>query len=51
MPGLIKTTQMGTGMGTTYGPCPTCDGMGQVFDEDASLAVRAIPPDHRCMAC
>jgi hypothetical protein len=36
MPGLIKTTQMGTGMGSTYGPCPTCDGVGILLDEDAS---------------
>jgi hypothetical protein len=36
MPGLIKTTQMGSGMGSTYGPCPTCDGLGILPDEETS---------------
>jgi hypothetical protein len=29
---LIKVTGMGSGMGSTYGPCPTCDGFGYVTD-------------------
>jgi hypothetical protein len=32
LPGLIKVTGMGSGMGSTYGPCPTCDGFGYVTD-------------------
>ena len=36
MPGLIKTTQMGIGMGKYLRPCPTCDGVGLLLDEDAS---------------
>jgi hypothetical protein len=36
MPGLIKTTQMGTRMGSTYGPCPTFGGVSLLLDEDAS---------------
>jgi hypothetical protein len=33
LPGMIKTTGMGTGMGSAFGPCPTCDGLGYVTDE------------------
>jgi len=43
MPGLIKTTQMGTGMGSTYGPCPTCDGLGLVFNDDEGPDGEADP--------
>lgn len=34
MPGLIKTTGMGKGMGSKFGPCPTCDGLGYVGTDD-----------------
>jgi hypothetical protein len=33
LPGMIKTTGMGKGMGSEYGPCPTCDGLGYIMDE------------------
>ena len=33
LPGMIKTTEMGSGMGSKFGPCPTCDGLGYVTDE------------------
>jgi DnaJ-class molecular chaperone len=32
LPGMIKTTEMGSGMGSSFGPCPTCDGLGYVTD-------------------
>ena len=44
MPGLIKTTQMGTGMGSTYGPCPMCDGVGRVFGDGAGTDDEADDP-------
>lgn len=34
VPGLIRTTNMGKGAGTGYGPCPTCDGVGFVVPDD-----------------
>ena len=43
MPGLIKTTDMGTGMGSAYGPCPTCDGVGVLSDDDTSLDDDDLP--------
>ena len=30
LPGLVRTE--GKGMGSAYGPCPTCDGVGYVMD-------------------
>jgi len=30
---MIKTTGMGSGMGSAPGPCPTCGGVGYVTDE------------------
>ena len=32
IPGMIKVTNMGSGTGSGYGPCPTCDGLGYVPD-------------------
>jgi hypothetical protein len=34
IPGLVKTTNRGSGMGSTSGPCPTCDGLGLIPDTD-----------------
>lgn len=31
LPGMVRTE--GKGMGSAYGPCPTCDGVGYVTDE------------------
>ena len=31
----MKTTGMGTGMGSEYGPCPTPDGPGYILAEMA----------------
>ena len=31
LPGMTRTE--GKGMGSKYGPCPTCDGLGFVTDE------------------
>jgi DnaJ-class molecular chaperone len=31
LPGMVRTE--GKGMGSRYGPCPTCDGLGYVTDE------------------
>jgi DnaJ-class molecular chaperone len=31
LPGMARTE--GQGMGSKYGPCPTCDGLGYVTDE------------------
>jgi hypothetical protein len=28
VPGIVKTTGMGKGMGSSPGTCPTCDGIG-----------------------
>ena len=32
LPGMIKTTGKGSGMGSAFGPCPTCDGVGYITD-------------------
>ncbi|MEO3743722.1 GNAT family N-acetyltransferase [Plantactinospora sp. B24E8] len=34
LPGMVKTTGMGRGAGSAYGPCPTCDGVGYLVDDD-----------------
>lgn len=34
VPGLIRVTNMGKGMGTGYGPCPTCEGLGYVVADE-----------------
>ena len=31
LPGMVRTD--GQGMGSKYGPCPTCDGLGYLPDE------------------
>jgi formate dehydrogenase maturation protein FdhE len=31
LPGMVRTE--GKGMGSRYGPCPTCDGLGYVTGE------------------
>lgn len=39
VPGIVKTTGIGKGMGSGFGPCPVCDGLGYVgheLDEDDS---------------
>lgn len=36
LPGMAKTTGMGRGMGSAFGPCPTCDGVGYLTDDDRS---------------
>jgi DnaJ-class molecular chaperone len=36
LPGMVKTTGMGSGMGSAFGPCPTCDGVGYLTDDDDS---------------
>lgn len=32
LPGIVKVTGMGKGMGSDFGDCPTCDGMGWLQD-------------------
>ncbi|GAA3253373.1 hypothetical protein GCM10010532_101680 [Dactylosporangium siamense] len=34
LPGMTKTTGMGKGMGSAYGPCPTCDGFGYLAEDE-----------------
>jgi DnaJ-class molecular chaperone len=34
VPGVRKVRGMGKGMGSEYGPCPACDGMGWVGTVD-----------------
>jgi hypothetical protein len=34
LPGMVKTTGMGKGMGSVFGPCPTCDGVGYLAEDD-----------------
>lgn len=36
VPGGVKVTGMGKGMGSNYGPCPACDGVGWVDGADES---------------
>jgi hypothetical protein len=31
---MVKTTGMGKGMGSVFGPCPTCDGVGYLVEDD-----------------
>jgi hypothetical protein len=31
---MVKTTGMGSGMGSAFGPCPTCDGVGYVTEDE-----------------
>lgn len=33
-PGIVKIQNAGTGMGSTDGPCPSCDGTGWVSVDD-----------------
>ncbi|TWD82822.1 pimeloyl-ACP methyl ester carboxylesterase [Kribbella amoyensis] len=35
LPGLVKTTNMGSGMGSSFGPCPSCDGLGYLTDDES----------------
>lgn len=39
VPGVRKTLGMGKGMGSQYGPCPECDGIGWI-DPEETLVVR-----------
>lgn len=32
VPGIKKITNMGKGMGSEYGVCPDCDGLGWLYD-------------------
>ena len=32
LPGMVKTTGMGKGMGSAFGPCPACDGTGYISE-------------------
>jgi hypothetical protein len=31
---MAKTTGMGKGMGSAFGPCPTCDGVGYLAEDE-----------------
>ena len=32
VPGIKKTLNMGKGMGSQYGTCPECDGLGYLYE-------------------
>lgn len=34
VPGIRKTTGMGKGMGSAFGPCPECNGEGWISGQD-----------------
>lgn len=33
VPGIKKVLNMGSGMGSDYGPCPDCDGEGWISEQ------------------
>lgn len=40
IPGIRKIQSMGTGMGSAYGPCPDCDGLGWIDPSDTVGDIR-----------